>query len=79
MSASIGKFGGARMQYHLRQVFVYLNMYPINRPEFMLPNCARYFDKEGNLVDEDTRQRIQELLAVLSDWTLKLKIKLRQS
>jgi hypothetical protein len=53
-------------------------MYPINRPEFMLPNCARYFDKEGNLVDEDTRQRIQELLTVLSDWTLKLKIKLGQ-
>jgi chromate reductase len=79
MSASIGKFGGARMQYHLRQVFVYLNMYPINRPEFMLPNCARYFDKEGNLMDEDTRQRIQELLAALSDWTLKPKIKLRQS
>jgi chromate reductase len=77
MSASIGKLGGARMQYHLRQVFVYLNMYPINRPEFMLSNCARYFDNEGNLVDEDTRQRIQELLAALADWTLKLKIKLR--
>jgi chromate reductase len=78
MSASIGKFGGARMQYHLRQVFVYLNMYPINRPEFMLSNAAEHFDEEGNLIDEDTRQRIQELLAALADWTLKLKIKPRQ-
>jgi chromate reductase len=79
MSASLGKFGGARVQYHLRQVFVYLNMYPINRPEFMLSNAAEFFGEEGNLIDEDTRRRIKELLATLADWTLKLKIKLRQS
>jgi chromate reductase len=79
MSASVGKFGGARMQYHLRQVFVYLNMYPINHPEFMLSNAAEFLDEEGNLIDEDTRRRIQELLAALADWTLKLKIKLLQS
>ena len=36
MSASIGKLGGARAQYHLRQAFVFLNMFPINNPEVML-------------------------------------------
>lgn len=30
MSASIGRLGGARAQYHLRQSFVYLNMHPLN-------------------------------------------------
>ena len=30
MSASIGMLGGARAQYHLRQMFVFLNMYPVN-------------------------------------------------
>jgi chromate reductase, NAD(P)H dehydrogenase (quinone) len=36
MSASVGIIGGARAQYHLRQMFVFLNMYPINRPEVIV-------------------------------------------
>ena len=36
MSASVGMLGGARAQYHLRQIFVYPNMYPINRPEVIV-------------------------------------------
>lgn len=73
MSASTGKLGGARMQYHLRQSFVFLNMHPINRPEFMLAGAANYFDEQGNLKDEDTRNRIRDLLNSLADWTRKLK------
>ena len=75
MSASSGKLGGARMQYHLRQAFVFLNMYPINRPEFMLANAENYFDDEGNLTDEATRQRLRGLLEALATWTRKLKEK----
>ena len=75
MSASPGTLGGARMQYHLRQTFVFLNMYPINRPEFMLSNAQNYFDDEGNLTDEGTRQRLQGLLEALAAWTRKLKEK----
>jgi chromate reductase len=30
MSASTGRLGGARAQYHLRQTFVFLNMHPVN-------------------------------------------------
>src|SRR5512136_247011 len=33
MGASIGSIGTARAQYHLRQTFVFLNMYPVNQPE----------------------------------------------
>ena len=42
MSASTGRFGGARAQYHLRQTFVFLNMRPVNRPEVMLSDVAAY-------------------------------------
>jgi chromate reductase len=73
MSASTSRLGGGRMQYHLRQVFVWLNMYPINRPEFMLANAAGYFDEAGKLKDEDTQQRLRALLDALVQWTLKLK------
>jgi chromate reductase, NAD(P)H dehydrogenase (quinone) len=33
IGASIGTIGTARAQYHLRQMFVFLNMFPINQPE----------------------------------------------
>src|SRR5437870_3191869 len=36
MSASIGMLGGARAQYHLRQTFIFLNMYPMNSPEVIV-------------------------------------------
>lgn len=73
MGASIGMFGTARAQYHLRQIFVYLNMYALNRPEVMIPSAADKFDATGNLVDEDTRKRIKELMLALTNWTIRLK------
>jgi chromate reductase len=75
MSASIGKFGGARAQYHLRQSFIFLNMHPINRPEVMLPSAAENVDENGRVTNEQTRQLILQLLEALADWTKKLKEK----
>ncbi len=68
MGASIGNVGTARAQYHLRQVFVFLNMHPINQPEVMIGNAAERFDAEGNLVDENTRKHIRRLLEALVSW-----------
>src|SRR5881392_553695 len=55
MGASVGTIGTARAQYHLRQTFVFLNMYSINQPEVMIGNAAERFDAEGNLTDEMTK------------------------
>jgi len=65
MSASIGMFGGARVQYHLRQVCVALNMLPLNRPEVFIGNADTKFDKDGNLTDERTKSSISRLLKAL--------------
>ncbi|HJT83013.1 MAG TPA: NAD(P)H-dependent oxidoreductase [Nitrososphaeraceae archaeon] len=73
MSASIGMLGGARAQYHLRQIFVYLNMYPINLPEVIVPFAENKFDTNGNLVDENTQMFVRQLLQNLVNWTRKLK------
>jgi chromate reductase len=69
MGASVGAMGSSRAQYHLRQVFVFLNMYPLNRPEVMISNAAQRFDDKGNLKDEDTRNVIRKLLEALVAWT----------
>lgn len=73
MSASIGMIGGARAQYHLRQSFVFLDMYPINRPEVIVTFAPRKVDDKGNLTDETTRKLMSELLENLVKWTLKLR------
>lgn len=69
MGASIGSLGSGRAQYHLRQSFVFLNMYPLNRPEVMISNAASRFDQQGNLTDKDTRDHIRKLLEALAEWT----------
>ena len=75
MSASIGILGGARAQYHLRQVFVFLDMHPLNRPEVIVPFAAEKVDEKGRLTDEKTREKIKELLESLVNWTLRLREK----
>jgi chromate reductase, NAD(P)H dehydrogenase (quinone) len=72
MGASPGPQGTARAQYHLRQTFVFLNMYPVNRPEVMISNAAQRFDAQGQLVDEGLRARIRQLLEALVAWTRRL-------
>ena len=73
MGASIGMLGTARAQYHLRQSCVFLNMYPLNQPEVMIANAATKFDKEGNLTDSQTREKIGQLLQALVVWTRRLR------
>jgi chromate reductase, NAD(P)H dehydrogenase (quinone) len=73
MGASIGMIGTARAQYHLRQCFVFLNMYPLNRPEVMVPFAHEKIDKDGKVTDSKTLEKIRELLVGLIDWTLFLK------
>jgi len=73
MGASIGMLGTARAQYHLRQTMVFLNAFPLNRPEIMVPFAEKKFDEKGRLADEATREKIKELLAALARWVQKLK------
>lgn len=72
MSASTGRFGGARAQYHLRQTFVFLDMQPINRPEVMLSDAPHNIDTNGNVTNETTRKLIRQLLEALAAWTKRL-------
>lgn len=73
MGASPGMLGTARAQYHLRQCFVFLNMYPLNKPEVMIAGASERFDEQGNLTDQDTRDHIQKLVEALAKWTRQLQ------
>src|SRR4030042_391663 len=73
MSASTGMLGGARAQYHLRQIFVFLDMYPVNKPEVFVTFASQKIDEQGRLTDEATRKIIKQLLESLVAWTKRLK------
>jgi chromate reductase, NAD(P)H dehydrogenase (quinone) len=73
MGASVGTIGTARAQYHLRQMFVFLNMYAVNQPEVMVANAHKHFDQEGKLTDETAQKLIRQLLEELVSWTRRLQ------
>ena len=72
MGASIGMIGTARVQYHLRQSCVFLNMHPLNRPEVMVP-FAHEKIKDGKLIDQKTRDLVKQLLEGLVLWSARLR------
>ena len=69
MSASTGRFGGSRAQYHLRQSFVRINMQPFNQPEVMLTSAAENVDSNGKVTNQETRTLIKQLIEALVAWT----------
>tara|TARA_R110002096_G_scaffold50380_24_gene132298 strand:- start:1676 stop:2224 length:549 start_codon:yes stop_codon:yes gene_type:complete len=66
IGASAGRFGTARAQYHLRQVFVFLNGQVLNRPEVMISSAGNAFDSEGKLKDEFATKGIEDMLGAIA-------------
>jgi chromate reductase len=72
MGASGGLGGTMRAQYHLRQIAVFVDLYPLNKPEVMVREAAKKFDAAGTLTDTDTRLRVAKLIEALAAWTRRL-------
>jgi chromate reductase len=66
-SASPGPLGGARVQYDLRRMMVFLDALALNKPEVFVGGCAsRFDDKTGALTDEATRGFVKQQLAAFA-------------
>lgn len=65
MGASPGQVGTARVQYHLRQVMVFMNAFVVNKPEVFINHCVGKFNDQGELSDEATAKVIGELLSAM--------------
>lgn len=61
-----GGMGTSRAQYHLRQVCVYLDLQPLNKPEVFANAFAGGFDANGNLTDEKLIKLIGEQMQALA-------------
>lgn len=73
MGASMGMSGTMRAQYHLRQICVFVNLLPLNKPEVFVAAAHTKFDGEGRLTDEPTRNVVRQQLEALAQWTRQLR------
>jgi chromate reductase, NAD(P)H dehydrogenase (quinone) len=73
MGASGGALGTARAQYHLRQVFIFLNAPIMLRPEVMIAAAQTKFDATGKLTDQPTRDAIAGLLKAFPAWIARFR------
>lgn len=68
-----GGMGTSRAQYHLRQVCVFLDLHPLNKPEVFASAFAGLFDVDGNLTDAKLMQQVAAQMQALAAWTRKLR------
>ncbi len=61
-SASPGPVGGARVQYDLRKMMVFLDAFTLNRPEIFVANCAQRLDEKAGITDEATKKFVVQQL-----------------
>lgn len=68
-SASGGPVGGARMQYDLRKVMLFLNAQVLIKPEIFIGMAPSKFDAaSGKCTDETTRRFVTDQMAAFERW-----------
>jgi chromate reductase, NAD(P)H dehydrogenase (quinone) len=68
LSASSGILGGARSQYDLRKVLLFMNAMVLMKPEVFIGSAASKFDRSGQCTDEPTRRAVADQMVALGDW-----------
>jgi chromate reductase len=68
-SASTGPVGGARLQYDLRKVLLYLNAMVLAKPEVFCGMAQTKFEPAtGRCTDEATRKFVTDQMAAFEGW-----------
>lgn len=73
-SATGGPLGGARMQYHLRQVLTYLAAHTFGTPEVFVNLAQTKFDEKTlELKDEATKKAVSAQLEAFAKYAARMK------
>lgn len=73
-TSSMGAIGGARCQYHLRQILVFLDAMVMNKPEFMGGVIQNKVDPQsGEVVDQSTLDHLTRQLTAFGDYIKRVK------
>ena len=72
-SASPSPLGGGRVQYHLRQLMVFLDALVLNKPEIFVSDVAAKVDETtGELTDDSTKKFLRQLLEAFAKFMRKV-------
>ena len=67
IGATTGLWGTARMQVSFQNVFLFLDMKPVYKPEVLVAQAEKKFEKEGNLIDEMAKKLLKQKLEALKE------------
>ena len=67
IGTTTGLWGTTRMQIDFHAVFLFLDMKPVYKPEVLVAQAEKKFDKEGNLLDETAKKLVRQKLEALKD------------
>lgn len=68
LSAATGPLGGARVQYDLRKVLLYVNAAVLSKPEVFIGGAADKFDTQGRCLDSVTHQFVGDQMKAFARW-----------
>lgn len=68
MGAANSMVGTARAQMHLRQILVHERSVVMTHPQVLISEARRKFDAQGNLIDQETRDRVKAFMEALVRW-----------
>ncbi|PZR59544.1 MAG: NAD(P)H-dependent oxidoreductase, partial [Stutzerimonas stutzeri] len=73
LSATPGPTGGARVQYDMRRVLLFMNAMVLQKPEVFVGHAQGKFDAEGRCVDELTLKFLQEQMTAFRQWIVEVQ------
>ncbi|MEA1062910.1 NADPH-dependent FMN reductase [Erwinia sp. HR93] len=75
-TSSMGAIGGARCQYHLRQILVFLDAQVMNKPEFMGGVIQNKVDtNSGEVIDQGTLDHLSGQLSAFAAYIQRVRIR----
>jgi chromate reductase len=72
-SATGGPLGGARMQYHMRSIMVFLNAMTFNTPEIFVGSAHTKFNEKLELTDEPTRKIVAQQIDLFGKFIARVR------
>ena len=67
IGATTGLWGTTRMQLAFHNVFLFLDMKPVYKPEVLVAQAEKKFDKTGILIDEMAKKLLKQKLEALKE------------
>jgi chromate reductase len=72
VTVSPGAVGGFGANHHLRQMLVFLDVYPLQQPEAYMGHAGKWFGDDGKLQDESARKFLQTYINAYAAWVQRL-------